>query len=165
MMVHLQPVLALIHNDPRFYNIAAWTIVAPLLMLWSFRTMQGCHTAKSTWLAVAAIATLSLLPIYHRPHDAKILMLTLPACAALWAEKGVVAWLALLFTGGEILITSDLPLAALSGLSSSSQPSPGIINHLLFIAVSRPAGLVILAASIFYVWVYIRDCTPEPKNA
>jgi hypothetical protein len=154
MMVNLQPVLATFHNDPRFYNLSTYAICAPLFILLALVAIRGNQTPTRIWLGLAAMATLSLLPIYHRPHDAKILLLTLPACAALWAKGGRIAWAAISFTAAGILITSDLPLGALAMVNSSLEWKSGLANHLLFLALSRPAGLVILAMGIFYVGVY-----------
>jgi hypothetical protein len=102
------------------------------------------------------IAVLSLLPLYHRPYDAKILLLTLPACAALWAEGGTVAWLAMAFTGAGILITSDIPVAALSMVDAQSFSKPGVLNEIKLLLLTRPAPLILLAMGVFYLWAYVR---------
>ena len=164
MMVNLQALLAAIYNNPHFYNVLTYAIVAPLFLAWMFVIVKrDGMSAKGIWLGVAAIATLSLLPAYHRPHDAKILLLTLPACAVLWAEKGVMAWMGLAFTTAGILITSDLPLAALNLSNSAFQPGPGFISQTLGLVATRPIGIVLLAASAFYVIAFVRHCKLELK--
>ncbi len=55
-----------------------------------------------------------MLPVYHRPHDAKLLLLTLPACAMLLAEGKLTGRIALLLNSAAIVLTSDLPLALLA---------------------------------------------------
>jgi hypothetical protein len=164
MMVNLQPVLAAIYNNPHFYNILTYAIVTPLFLALLFVILKsGRMSEKGIWLGVAAIATLSLLPAYHRPHDAKILLLTLPACAVLWAEKGGTAWMGLAFTSAGILITSDLPLAALNLSNAAFQPGPGFISRSLGLIAARPIGIVLLAASAFYVFSFVKHCRAEVK--
>ncbi|MGA8089542.1 MAG: glycosyltransferase family 87 protein [Terracidiphilus sp.] len=165
MMVNLQAVIAVFRGDARFYNFAAYAICAPLFLVWVFVTVRNRRTQKGTWLGLAAIAALSLLPLYHRPHDAKILLLTLPACAALWAEGGSIAWMALAFTGAGILVTSDLPLALLRMHQSALPAATGIKGELLLVLTTRPAALVLLATSIFYLWAYVRYLRDKRADA
>jgi hypothetical protein len=164
MMVNLQPLLAAIYNNPHFYNFLTYAILAPLFSAWLFVIFtSGRMSAKGVWLGLAAIATLSLLPAYHRPHDAKILLLTLPACAVLWAEKGVTAWIGLAFTSAGILITSDLPLAVLNLSNSALQPGPAFMSRTLGLVATRPIGIVLLASSAFYVIVFVKHGRAEAK--
>ena len=156
LMINLQTVIAAFRNQSHFYNPIAYLICAPLLLLWIYVTVRIRHSSKGIWLGVAAIAALSLLPVYHRPYDAKILLLTLPACAALWAEGGSVAWAGLAVTSAGILVTSDLPVAMLSMVNPQSYLQPGISNSVLLVLTTRPAPLVLLAMSSFYLWAYVR---------
>jgi hypothetical protein len=157
MLVNLQALLAVLRNDSGFYNPAAYSICIPLFLIWLFVTLRRPHrTPRPIWLGFAAIASLSLLPVYHRPHDAKILLLTLPACAILWAEGGLIAWTALGFTTAGILITSDMTIAALNVINASMTVRTGVGGELVSLAITRPASPVILAVSIFYLWAYAR---------
>lgn len=154
LIVNLQTVTAAFRNDPRFYNAVTYLVCAPLLVWWLYVTLRGRHSSRRLWLGTAAISALSLLPVYHRPYDAKILLLSLPACAALWAEGGMVAWLAFAFTGAGILITSDIPVAALSMIGAHSYSQPGIWNKIKLLSFTRPAPLILLGMAVFYLWAY-----------
>ena len=156
LMINLQTVIAVLHDKPQFYNGITYLICAPLILLWIVITVRIRQTLRAIWFGAATIAALSLLPVYHRPYDAKILLLTLPACAALWAEGGVVAWLGIAFTSAGILVTSDIPVAALSMVDPQTFSRPGIGNAILLVLTTRPAPLILLAMSIFYLWVYVR---------
>ena len=121
-IVNLQTVLAFFRNDPGFYNGLSIAICAPLILVFLFVAMRLQRSQKGIWLGLATATVLSLLPLYHRPHDAKILLLTIPACAMLWAGGGLTGWMALLFTTGGILATSELPLIAIQVFPVSSRP-------------------------------------------
>lgn len=148
LILNLQAVIAVFRNKPEFYNLLAYVMCAPLLVWWAYVTFRVRHSSRAIWLGVAAISALSLLPVYHRAYDAKILLLCLPACAALWAERGRVAWMGISVTTAGILITSDLPVAMLSMIKPQ--------NHSSYVLATRPAPLVLLVMSFFYLWAYHR---------
>ena len=154
LILNLQTVIAVFRNKPEFYNLLAYAICAPLLVWWAYVTFRVRHSSKAIWLGVAAISALSLLPVYHRPYDAKILLLCLPACAALWAERGRMAWIGIAVTTAGILITSDLPVAVLSMIKPQTHRPALSGTDLLYVLATRPAPLVLLVMSFFYLWAY-----------
>ncbi len=156
LIINLQAALAAFCNNPHFYNAVTYFIWIPLFLCWIVVTMRVRQTAKGIWLGAATIAVLSLLPVYHRPYDAKILLLTFPAVAALWAEGGVVAWVAIALTGAGILATSDIPVAVLSMVQRQTYSNPGIGNKIMFLVTTRPAPLILLGMAVFYLWAYLR---------
>jgi hypothetical protein len=164
MVIDLQTVVSLFRNDPQFYNPTAYLICAPILIVWIIVTLRSGFSPSKAWLALAAIAALSLLPVYHRPHDAKILLLTIPACAMLWAEGGRIGWTALGLNTAGLLVTADAPLAMIGiftrGLHLSNM---GLWDKLITVVLTRPVPLVLLALSIFYVWVYAQRSTKTPS--
>jgi hypothetical protein len=97
-----------------------------------------------------------MLITYHRPWDAKLMMLTIPACAILWAEGGPIAWVALLVNSMGMVLTGDIPLAVLSIVFNQLHISTtGIFGRMLTLVMLRPASLILLLMSIFYLWVYL----------
>ncbi len=112
-------------------------------------------------MALATIAVLTLLPVYHWTHDAKLLLLTLPACALLWAGRGAAGWVAVILTGAAIFVTSDLPLAVLSLIDKSLSVSASTLGgKLAIILFLRPAPLILLALGCFYLWAFLRYSPP-----
>jgi hypothetical protein len=162
IVVSLQSVLSVFHDDPRFYNPAAYLLCAPLMLVWGYTTLRKRSSPANAWLALAAISALSMLPLYHRQHDTGLLLLTVPACVLLWSEGGPVAWLALLFTTLGAVFTSNLCLQFLAvstmGLRASVGGLPG---QILTVLLCRPAPLILLATGAFYLVVYARRVSPE----
>jgi len=118
----------------------------------------------AAWLALAAVAALTMLVTYHRPYDAKLLMLTIPACAMLWAEGGPIRWIALAVNTAGLLLTGDLPLAILGILACKLHVgAAGSYGKALTVLLMRPAPLILLAMGIFYLWVYMRYAAPDAK--
>ena len=158
MIISLQSVASVFHDDPTFYNSAAWLICAPIFIAWLMRTLRAGTSHVEIWLAFAVLVPLSMLPVYHRPYDAKLLILAVPACAAMWAQGGARRWGGLITTSAAILVTSDLPSALLAVLRTKLPAYPvGLSNQILTVMLARPAPLFLLSMSIFYVWVYVRQ--------
>ena len=158
-IISLQAVLSVFHDDPRFYAPAAMLISAALLILWAIATLRTRVSAhrvspQGTWLALAVIAALTMLVTYHRQHDAKLLLLTIPACALLWAEGGAKGWFAVLANTAGIVITGDIPSTGLSILTSHVQAGEGFFAHLRAALLVRPAPIILLVMTVFYLWVY-----------
>jgi hypothetical protein len=159
-LIDLQTVFSLFHDDPRFYNPASYLICGALLLAWSVRTLRSHVSPRAAWLALAAIAPLTMLVSYHRSYDAKLLLLTIPACAILSAEGGLIKWMAWLVTGAGIVLTADIPSAILNLLAGSLHAGgAGFRAKMMTVMLLRPAPIILLVAGIFYLWVYLRGNT------
>jgi hypothetical protein len=157
MIIDLQSTISAFRDDPRIYNLISYLVCGALLLAWSVRTLRMPFSQRRAWLAFAAIVPLTLLVIYHRPYDAKLLLLTVPACAMLWAEGGKIRWLALLVTTAGIVLTADVPLIILMTLTKNVPIyAPRLSGQILTAVLTRPTPLILLAMGIFYLWIYVR---------
>jgi hypothetical protein len=154
IIVDIQTILSVFRDDPRFYNPAAYLFIGLLILIWSLITARTRLSPSTTWLALAAITPLSLLPTYHRSHDAKILLLSIPACAMLWAEGRLISRFAVALTSAGIIFTGDFPLWALSWLTRNAQIPSDTLGKIRAILLMRPVPLVLLAMGMFYLWLY-----------
>jgi len=166
MLISLQAVFSVFWDDPAIYNPASYLVCAPLLLVWGFAAIRRPSSRENTWLALAAISALSMLPLYHRQYDAKLLLLTIPACAMLWAKKGKIAWIALLVNAVGFLFTGDLAWAILLALLSYLQlPTTGLSGQMLTGVQVFPAPLILLVMGIFYLWIFLRRTgSPLPAS-
>ncbi len=157
MVVSLQAAFSVFRDDPRFYNAASYLVSGVLLLVWALKTMRTKLTQRGAWLALAAVSALSLLPVYHRSYDAKLLLLAVPACAMLWAERHRQRSFAFVLTLAAIVFTSDIFLAIFVILTNNlhffTGSFAGQLATLLFL---RPTPLILLAMGCFYLWVYVR---------
>jgi len=156
-IIDLQSVISIFRDDPRLYNPASYLVCAPLLLVWAFVTLRSCSSPARTRLALAAIAALSMLPVYHRQYDAKLLLLTVPACAMLWAEGGRIGRLALLVSTAGLVVTGDLPWVAVIGfIRNLHLPPTGVSWQIMIALLALPAPLTLLVMGIFYLRAYVR---------
>jgi len=159
-IIDLQAVVSVFRDDPLIYKPVSYLICGALLAIWSITTLKSRFSQHGAWFALAAIAALSMLPVYHRQYDTKLLLLAVPACAMLWAEGGRIRWLALLVTTAGVVLTGDIPLAILTLITNHLHMSTaGIWEQMATVVLMRPAPLVLLAMSIFYLWMYVRRST------
>jgi hypothetical protein len=166
MMVNLQTIISMFRDDPGFYNPATYLIAGPLILIWLLVTLRSQFSKERMWLALAVISSLSLLPVYHRIYDAKLLMLSIPACAMLWAEGGMIGWLALAVNSLALFFTSDLPWVFFSIILSHLRPIlPWLSGSILNAIVALPAPTMLWLMSIFYLWVYVlRRSSPGARH-
>lgn len=164
-VISLQSTFSLIHDEPRFYNLASSFICGLLFLAGAIRTLQSPSTEKNAWLALAAVSTLSLLPVYHRAYDAKLLLLAVPACALLWHEGGRIKWVAGIMTTLAIASTSDIPATILLGLMNETKHIDSPEGKFLTAFIFHPAPLVLLATGSFYLWVYFHRASEKTPRA
>lgn len=157
MMINLQTVISVFRDDPRLYNSVSYLICGTLLLVWAVVTLRSRPSSERAWLALAAIAALSMLPVYHRPYDAKLLLLAVPACAMLWAGGGSMRWFALMVTFSGLVFTADIPLIIFRTLTDNLHASSaGFSGQILTVVLTRPIPLILLMMGIFYLWIYLQ---------
>lgn len=161
-LVDLQVAISLFRDDPRIYNPISYLLCTPLLLVWAFVTLRSPSSAAKASLALAAIAPLTMLPVHHHLYDTKLLLLTVPACALLWAEKGSLAWLALAVNLAVFVATGDVSWTVLYRFIDHLNPSAiGLPGWTLPALQALPVPMLLLVMSIFYLWIYARRSTAQ----
>lgn len=162
--VNLQTVFATMEDEPAFYNTATYIASGILLLLWAVAVIRHQMKVWRWWTGITCAACITMLPVYHRHHDAKLLMLAIPACAMIWnldRAKGIAA---VAVSSIAIAMISDVPRVILTRLEmpmsfSSATPS----GKLAIIFLAHPAPLSILLMSVFFLWLLWRG-VPEPAD-
>ena len=165
MIIDLQSVTSVIRDDPAFYNTAAYLLCAPLFLYWGYLTIRSQFSRTRAWFALGAIAPLAMLPVYHRPYDAKLLLLAIPMCAILWSGRKREAWLSVVLTSLAVVFTSDLPLALLSIVTKGMQVPEGPSGAAVTILLLRPAPLALLLLSGFNLLQYGKACRIDSEES
>ena len=157
MVIDLQTVISVFTRNSHVYNLVTYLICGLVFLLWAIAVVRSQFSPQRAWFALVAVAALSMLVTYHRSYDAKLLLLSVPACAMLWSRGGRVAWLALLISTAGVFFTGDIPLAILilatKGLHTYTR---GLTGNLFALVLSRPAPLILLITAVFYTWAFAR---------
>lgn len=158
MLTDLRSVFSFFWDDPHFYNLASFTVIAVLLIVWIREFHRAELTSARAWFHLAAVAALSPLASYHRIYDARLIVLTIPALALLWTDGGRIARIALLINGAAIIATSDLPWVLYLFTMAKLDPAPtGMFKQLRIACVSLTVPLTLLATAVIYLWALMRD--------
>lgn len=162
-LVQLQTFVSIFFSFPATYNLITYAVCFPLLVLWAIATWRHRGLWLGLWLSLAAAAPLSMLPTYHFQHDAKILLLMIPACAMLWANHRRLGRIALLVTGAAIIINGDI-FSAIRILLTRNMlvPQPGFFSKLATAVFTRPAPLALIVVAVFYLWICLRKHFDNP---
>lgn len=168
-VISLQNTMSIFKDDPNFYNPASYLMGGVLILGWAAAVLRKRLTWEGALLALATVSILTMLPAYHHPYDAKLLVLTIPACAMLWAGGGKMRWAALGATAAVFLVTSDLPIILLTEMTKSLPISVSTVGGKLALLLTHPAPVVLLAGGCFYLWVFMRyqpvaDGEAEPED-
>ena len=164
-IIDLQAAIALVRDEPDFYNAVSYGVCGTLLLIWGIITIRAEFSLRCAWLAIATVIPLSLLVTYHRAYDAKILLLAIPACAMLWREGGWRGAAAAVVTTLAICATADIPLALISGLQSDFDLAKiGAWERIGMIPILRPAPSALLVMAVFYLWAYAKSAKMQLRR-
>ncbi len=165
-VVDLQAAISIFRDDPHFYNIASYLFCGTLLLVWSIWTLRTRFSVSRPGLRWQPSTAFTLLITYHRPWDAKLVMLAIPPCCMLWARRGRLGKIAFSITTVAALFAGDFPLAAFKTMADSLHVSTaGFGGQLLTLVLMRPESIALLAMGIFYLWTYLGTAEFDAENA
>ena len=157
-ILNLQSVLSVFRDDPRIYDPMTYGICGALLLAVVILVVRARCSPQRFALAIAATVPLSLLITYHRPYDAKLLLLTVPGCALLWSRGGLIRWPAFFLQLLAIVFTGDIMLATGSILARHLYVAPNTFPLKLQLVVrDHFAPLTLFAMGIFYLFALLQD--------
>lgn len=156
-MVNLQTVVSLARNDPHLYNPLAYALFAALFIPIATVAARSKPSQFRFLMGLAAISALTMLAVYHRRNDTKLLLLSVPACVLLCRHGGLRGRVALAITSAALFFTADLPwIFVVVLLRRMEAHHKALTDALQAPLVVVPAPLSLLAMSVFYVWAYMK---------
>lgn len=165
VIVDLQTVFSMFRDAPRFYNSASYLLCGLLLLPLFVITARTVLSQKMIWLALGSLAPLSMLPTYHRVYDAKLLLLTIPACALLQTEGQLTKWAALAVSATGIVFTSDLALALFFAWTKDFSLPDTLWKRILTLPLTRPVPLALFTVGIFYLFLFLRQAVVDGRRS
>lgn len=153
LIIDLQSVISVFWDEPGVYNFVSYFVCGGLILLWIITTLRRPPTLARTWLAVASVVPLSTLIVYHRLGDAKLLLLTIPACALIWSLGGWRGRFAVVLTGLGVLLTGELQWVGYLAILRHCANFPAWLQ---ISAQVFPVPLILLSVSSFYLLIYMR---------
>ncbi|HEX5434112.1 MAG TPA: glycosyltransferase family 87 protein [Candidatus Angelobacter sp.] len=156
MIIDLQTVISIPWERTTAYNTITYILCGIPLLLWIFAAVRSRMTQETTWLALAVAAPLSMLFTYHRSYDAKLVLLCLPACAALWKSHDRRGWTAGVLLAATVVMIGDIPMALLVFSLRHWQLTPSTLGgKLAMVAFARPTPILLFLLMAFFLWMQI----------
>lgn len=145
MVTDLQSIVAVVDDEPLIYNLEAYLVAGALMLAWAYIALRAEPSSKKNLLGVATIACLSLLPLYHRHYDVRLLLLTFPALAVLVDEGG---WKGATATAASIAVLCGSHPTFLRDHLALHQETLGPLKTILLM---RTAPLAVLFSGLVYL--------------
>lgn len=149
MLVSLQTTFSVLKDNPLFYNAATYLVCAPLIAIWGYLCVRMKPTARNVWFGLAAIAPLSMLPVYHRELDAMLLLLCIPACAILWKERTPTGRVAVSVTALGFCMIGFLSWLMVYHFVAEHK----IQGEARVLIGTVPVPVLLLAMSVMFLWI------------
>ncbi len=158
----LQAAFSVVEDRPAFYNAASFGVSGLLLIAWLLPVVRRPPSLARDLLALAAVSALTLLPVYHRQYDTRLLLLSFPAVAlllarshALGGRSRAVGWTAAIGSAVCVVVTThNFPQLVRAGLPHAAFGTFGTIVLL------RPMPVALLLLTVFYLACLYR-CSPQ----
>jgi hypothetical protein len=77
-IINLQTIVSIWVSSPRIYGAISLLIAMAIATLWLWSYRRVAQTPRDELFAMAGLLCLSLLPVYHRDYDSRLLILTIP---------------------------------------------------------------------------------------
>jgi Glycosyltransferase family 87 len=142
--LNLQTVTAVFFRTREIYNGAAYIVFGILLAAWlaaEVQLMRLIARPLQQLLSMGSLAVLTLLPVYHRSYDSRLLLLALPAALIVLERRRVEGILLCVLTASSIVsIQHWLQL----GLARAGLLDRVLHNKILLIVLLRESDLRLL---------------------
>ena len=85
--INLQAITGIFFTDVKEFNTAAWAVFLLLLAVGAVVILRAKSGLEMNLLSLAALAALSLTPVYHRFYDSRMLLITIPAAMIVYQKR------------------------------------------------------------------------------
>lgn len=96
--VNLQAITSVFVDEKKVYDALTYVIFLAGMVAWIAAIARSHSGSSGHWLALATLAALSLLPVYHRDYDTRMLILALPAVAIIFRQRRILGSIVIALT-------------------------------------------------------------------
>jgi hypothetical protein len=145
---NLQSLTSIFFLSAREFNLAAYAVFIFLFAAFVLVFRGAPADAESHLLALGALSILSLLPVYHRFYDTRLLLLTIPAVLIVFQKRR--------FLGATIAVMTALAVFSVQYrlqmfLFQRDEWKSVLQNKLLFVLLLRQQNLELLILFCMYL--------------
>jgi hypothetical protein len=146
--INLQTITSIFFADAREFNAAAYAIFLALLAVWIAAVLRAKAGPEMHLLSIAALAVLSLTPIYHRFYDTRMLLITIPAVVIVYQKRRLLGAFICALT---VLVLISVQSRVQAFLDHHAMWQSILHNKFLFILLLRQQNLELPVLLCLYV--------------
>jgi hypothetical protein len=88
--LNLQTITSIFFRDEKAFNYAAYAVFGALFVAWAVAVLRMNSTFENHLLSLGALSVLTLLPVYHRNYDSRLLLLSIPAALIVLERRRII---------------------------------------------------------------------------
>jgi Glycosyltransferase family 87 len=159
---NLQSLSSIFLADSRRFNAAAYVVFLLLLAAGILVVARRNANLELHFLALGALAILSLTPVYHRFYDTRLLLLTIPAVLIVFQSRRILGAVIAVFT---VLAVISVQYRVQQFFQLHAQWQSILQNKLLFILLLRQQNLELLILFFLYLFAMLSLRFANPRAA
>jgi len=146
--VNLQTLSSIFVTDARKYNALAYAGFLLLMAIGVVAMVRAPRDPDAHFLALAVLSILTLMPVYHRFYDTRLLLLSIPAVIIIFKKRRLLGFLLVLLT---VLATVSVQYRIQMFLVQHGKWQSIIANKFLLILLLRQQNLELLLLYCLYL--------------
>ncbi len=155
-LANLQGLTSVLFANDAVFNFVAYAIFLVLLAWWLTAVVKTTPQSTDHFIALGALATLSLLPVYHRLYDAGILVLAIPAIAGVLSKHRRLG-LAIFVTTGLVVTSGEIAAQIRKILGNNGMLEFVMNSKLPFVLTFRMVNLSVLLLFVLYMTAIVKN--------
>jgi hypothetical protein len=147
--VNLQSLTSIFFPEAHAFNAAAYSVFLALLALGILVALRTTGSRETHFISLAALSVLSLMPVYHRFYDTRLLLLSVPAIGIIFQKRRVLGAVIAVLT---LLATISVQYRIQVFLLQQAKFQNVLANKFLFIVLLRQQNLEMLILFCLYLF-------------
>jgi Glycosyltransferase family 87 len=146
--LNLQSLTSIFFPEAQTFNAVAYSVFLALLALGILVLLRSSASRETHFISLAALSVLSLMPVYHRFYDTRLLLLSIPAIGIIFQKRRVLGALIALLT---LLATVSVQYRIQILLLQQAKWQSILANKFQFILLLRQQNLELLILFCLYL--------------
>jgi hypothetical protein len=146
--LNLQSLTSIVFPEARTFNAVAYSAFLVLLALGVLVVLRTSANQETHLISLAALSVLTLMPVYHRFYDTRLLLLSIPAVGIVFQKRRLLGALIAILT---FLATISIQYRIQIFLLQHAKWQNVLANKFLFILLLRQQNLEMLILFCLYL--------------
>jgi hypothetical protein len=147
--LNLQSLTSIFFPEARTFNAVAYSVFLALLALGILVALRTSASRETHFISLAALSVLSLMPVYHRFYDTRLLLLSIPAIGIVFQKRRLLGALIAVVT---LLATISVQYRIQVFLLQQAKFQNVLANKFLFVVLLRQQNLEMLTLFCLYLF-------------